>query len=104
VDKITWEQIVELEPMLLTLYSAARRADKGGESFCTAYAWYGEFGFKEQMLPLVGHEREEDEPEILNLSEAYDIAYNKILSALPPCRNCRLHSEDHEESYGNGLA
>lgn len=104
MSKITWEQIIELEPMLLTLYSAAMRADKGGVSFCKPYAWYGEGGFKEQLLCLVGHQRIEDEPEILNLADAYDIAYQTILDAIPPCRNCPLHSEDYEESYGDGLA
>jgi hypothetical protein len=89
-DTITWTQIVKLEPRLAALYRQAKavKDDKSKRSFCANTVWYGSYGragFKDRMVRLVGFETANPR---LQTMRAYDIAYGKLYSALPDCRNC----------------
>lgn len=78
--KITWDQLIELEPRLLDLYNKAK-ACKQTEGFCANRVWYG--GLKKDLCGLVGWNCKS--PSILNTEAAYEIAYDKVYSALPDC-------------------
>jgi len=79
---MTWEQMVTIEPRLLTLYKKAK-SYKPTEGFCAHQVWYGHYGLKSQMFKLVGF----CATGILGTPEAYDIAYDKIYNALPDCQH-----------------
>jgi hypothetical protein len=90
-ERISWKQLIALEPRLLELYREAKatRDDKGKSSFCANHAWYGRRGhegFKHRMCELIGYSRKDDP--VLGSKFAYDVAYHTIYNALPDCRNC----------------
>jgi hypothetical protein len=82
---MTFEELCELEPGLLTLYRRAKgvKDDRRKRSFCANAVWYGRF--KPVLCRLVGWEARNP---TLRTSEAYDLAYDTIYAALPDCRNC----------------
>ena len=89
-ERRTWNELVSIEPRLLALYRAAKaiRDNKGQPSFCANRVWYGvghQAGFKERLCRLVGYDASDPR---LQTSAAYDVAYHKVYSALPDCRNC----------------
>lgn len=90
-DKVIWEKLCELEPRLIALHKelSAIKDDKRNPSFCANRVWYGADGYsyKHRLNNLVGWEADTPYPE-LRTSQAYDVAYRMLYSALPDCRNC----------------
>jgi hypothetical protein len=90
-ESLTWEQLTELEPRLLTLYERARaiKDNRRKPSFCANRTWGEWGGLREQLSDLVGWavKRWGGDPRLAT-SRAYDIAYRKVYDALPDCRNC----------------
>jgi hypothetical protein len=82
---MNWQEIIEREPRLNELLKKAEeiKDDGSGEYFCANEIWYRDF--KPQLNKLVGYFTENT---VLNTSECYDIAYQKIYNVLPGCRNC----------------
>jgi hypothetical protein len=83
-EALTWPQLVELEPALLALYQEAQAVDGRDAHFCANQVWYD--SFKPRLLALAGWEAREP---ALRTQEAYDLAYETIYAALPPCRDCQ---------------
>ena len=81
--KLTWKRLIKIEPHLLTLYDEAKAVDGSAEHFCANAVWYERF--KPRLFSLVGWEC--SNPEI-RTQEAWDLAYETIYEALPPCRDC----------------
>lgn len=79
---MTWQELTETEPELLTLEAELQAiTDDGGATFCANAVWYGygKFngnGFKARLLALVSY------------SEGYDDAAAHLYDQLPGCRNC----------------
>jgi len=84
IPALTWPQLVELEPALLDLYRAAQAVDGRDAHFCANRVWYD--SFKPRLLALAGWEARQP---ALKMQEAYDLAYETIYAALPPCRDCQ---------------
>lgn len=87
--EITWRLLVKLEPGLNELYKEAKSIKpEPGKVFCANVVWYAESpggrDMKQRLCRLVGWDRRGDG--ILGTSEAYDVAYDKIYSALPDCQ------------------
>lgn len=84
---VSWSELVRLEPRLKTLLQHAK-SYQGGEGFCANKVWYGGdfLALRERMSRLVGWDRKTGYF-ILGTSEAYDIAYDKLYSALPDCQH-----------------
>lgn len=57
--------------------------DGRAEHFCANNVWYEHF--KPRLFPLVGWECRNPE---IRTQEAWDLAYETIYEALPPCRDC----------------
>jgi hypothetical protein len=88
VDSSTWDGLVAIEPRLNQLLDEATHADSSTPHFCAVAAWYGYndgIGFKGRMYRLVGFRAHDSR---LQTMQAYEIATQKIYSALPPCRGC----------------
>ena len=86
---ITWSMLVDLEPRLRDLLSNARavKDDPSAPSFCANEIWYRKNGLRDQLCELVGWSARKKDS-LLQSSDAYDLAYDKIYNALPDCRNC----------------
>jgi hypothetical protein len=91
MTKPTWRMLVKIEPELARLYDDVRAVrDPGGIWFCANNRWYGDAsggGFKSRLVRLVGFDAQSRDPRMRTM-EAYDVAYDKIYAALPPCRDC----------------
>ena len=83
--KITWDELVQLEPALDQLLQQVRQV-QAGPGFCANRVWYGPNGFKAKLLKLVGWERQDNHP-VLSTDEAYDVAYDVLYEALPACQH-----------------
>lgn len=85
IPLITWETMVQLEPRLGTLLEEIKNCQdlKLTKSFCANSVWAKKF--KQKMIQLVGWEAKITD---LSTDQAYDIAYNVLYGALPPCRSC----------------
>ena len=81
--KLTWKRLIKIEPRLLALYDEAKAVDGNAEHFCANTVWYERF--KPRLFSLVGWEC--GNPAI-RTQEAWDLAYETIYEALPPCRDC----------------
>ena len=91
-QRLTWEQLVKLEPELGRLLERAKATKSRGKHFCANARWYGfgqwRFaGLKPRLLWLVGWQRPDKHP-VLSSTEAYDLAYETVYEALPNCRDC----------------
>lgn len=94
-EKLTWEQVVELEPRLQVLFDEATAAGSRKESFCAFDAWYGRngegLGLKQRVSQLVGWGRRcvplDAREMTLQSHTAYDVAYQTIYHQLSDCRN-----------------
>jgi hypothetical protein len=87
---LTWATLVALEPQLAGLLAEAQavRDCDTAPYFCANAAWFGydgHRGFKPRLRRLVGWDRPDGHP-ALTSCEAYDLAYQTIYEALPPCR------------------
>ena len=85
-----WAVMVRIEPRLRRLLREIKRIrdDRQSEYFCRNAVWYGwhpfnNDGFKGEMHALVGFRAARPE---LRSSACYDIAYQALYHALPPCR------------------
>lgn len=96
VKRLSWEQLVGIEPELATLESDIRvhaEQHKLDENYCANAHWYGYryrgvdgAGFKDRLVSLVGSESRRGW--LIATPEAYDLAYEHLCDLLPPCRNC----------------
>jgi hypothetical protein len=88
--RAAWRELTKIEPGLQRLLDHIRtiKDDKSRPAFCANGVWYGYYGhpsLKEHMSHLVGWHAANPK---LRTMEAYDVAYTKLYSALPDCRNC----------------
>lgn len=91
-ESSTWLRLVELEPRLETLLRRAQTewATEPAE-YCAMRMWYGHpsprDGLRDTVSDLVGWTAKHRgaHPELCT-SLAYDIAYETVFDALPPCR------------------
>jgi hypothetical protein len=92
--RLDWATLVNLEPRLADLLRAAQNVEDDGKSsyFCGNAVWFGyngHLGLKPRLVGLVGFDRRGvlacDDLRLYD-SPAYDVAYSKVYSALPPCR------------------
>jgi hypothetical protein len=83
--KLTWQELVKREPRLRDLLREARAVDDSDPHFCANEVWYRHF--KPALCELVGWDARVQDG-VVNSSEAYDIAYDKIYNALPDCKAC----------------
>lgn len=94
-EKMTWDQVVALEPRLQILFDQAASAGFGREAFCASEAWFGvpgvSNGLKQRVMGLVGWQRKpmpgQVNETLLQSHMAYDAAYQSIYEQLPDCRN-----------------
>lgn len=90
-ERVTWEELVRLEPALESLRSKASAVrDTGGRSFCANRVWFGSadrVALKAQLDELVGWGVRWGDA-VLRSKAAYDVAYDRIYNELPACRNC----------------
>jgi len=93
--KVTFNELVALEPRLADLLTEAR-AYKPGPKFCANAVWYGyhgSLGLKSKLARLVGWARlvplagaiDAATEETLKSSQAYDVGYGTVYDALPDC-------------------
>lgn len=82
---MTWEELTGLEPRLNRLFLEAQMVNGDEGQFCANHVWF--HSFKPILVELVGWERGGPPVELMT-EEAYDLAYDKIYNALPPCRDC----------------
>jgi hypothetical protein len=83
--KLTWEKLMQLEPRLRGLWQEAQHCDRFcGDRFCGMEAWPA---LKPRLVEIVGHCRSDFHP-VLGTAAAYEIAYDRLLEAVPPCRGC----------------
>jgi hypothetical protein len=88
-----FSELVSLEARLAVLLLEAQAVcdDGAGEWFCgvAAFGGYdGHRGLKGCVVKLVGWGREDRHP-VLGSPAAYDVVYQTILDAVPPCRGPR---------------
>lgn len=83
--RVTWEQVADLVPDLKLMLKLAKSIRRPKGSWCSNRMWYAIF--KPRLQELVGDGCPRKNP-MLRSSEAYDVAYNTIYNALPPCRDC----------------
>ena len=84
---MTWKEMVKIEPHLAKLLKEAKSHKGGPGHRCANDIWYdygspGMNGLKSDVHALVGWEAQN---RLLSSSRCYDIAYQKIYSALPDC-------------------
>ncbi len=92
LSKITWEYLVAQEPFLQDLLSEALAIKDDGARFCANARFTlrhgGQCSFRERIAALVGwYSPHVDTP--LETGQAYRVACDTIMAALPECRNCR---------------
>lgn len=84
---LTWESLVECEPLLAELRQDVERVkDDGGDSFCNSRVWFLD-GYKERMVGLVGW-YSESPYEVMRTDDAYETTYQTLYAIFPACRNC----------------
>jgi len=82
----TWADLINAEPRLVDLQREAKAVNGDAPHFCANAVWYGPGGLRERVIALVGEDRRPDP--LLGTSAAYDVAYHRVYTALPNCRNC----------------
>jgi hypothetical protein len=79
-----WTDLVAIEPGLAVLLEdIAGTADPGGKAFCAETLWHNEF--KPRLMWLAGFRARNYR---LRSRMAYDVALDRLHSALPECRGC----------------
>jgi hypothetical protein len=83
----TWADLAELEPRLQPMLNEIQSIKDDGQSrrFCADEIWVSEF--KPELCRIIGFGRRPAHP-ILSTAFAYEIAFDKLRDAFPPCRNC----------------
>lgn len=96
---LTWTQLVRLEPRLGQFHLDCRFADHHEpDGFDAELAWNGTQtvpGLKHRLDLLVGAHADGQDPRI-RTSQAYDLACEECLKALPPNRSAIKHPEMQE--------
>jgi hypothetical protein len=83
---VDWKELVAIEPELAKLYEeVCSLKDPGGRSFCAEAVWHRQL--KARLTWLVGFRAHGDDPRLRSMA-AYDIAFETVYGALPPCRGC----------------
>jgi hypothetical protein len=93
-----FEALAALDPRLAELAEEAR-AVEAGRSFCRNLVFVRDF--KPRVCVLAGWNRDEG-PAELQTSRAYDVMYDVVRGALPPCRGCEhdhADEDDYEDNY-----
>jgi len=85
-NKITWEDIIEIEPRLKELYQIAKNEDRPDlpANYCANEIFHKQL--KPKITRLAGWGARNPE---LRSCRAYDVAYHKIVDALPACQHDR---------------
>ena len=83
----TWADFTRLEPRLSGMLAEIRTITDDGESrcFCSDQIWSERF--KPELCRLIGFHRKPGH-RVLSTAFAYEIAFDKLRGAFPPCRNC----------------
>ena len=94
-EKLTWKQLILLEPRLEKLLAEINALPPvvRTRAECNLIRWYGQTGnpgYKYQMSGLVGWAVKVKKTP-LSTNRAYDIAYEKLFYALPGCAKCQIH-------------
>lgn len=91
-EALSWDGLVDADYRLGVLLDLIEDLKPGDGHFCANEAWYGttdpDAGIRARMDALVGWNREESTPDLLQSREAYDLAYDTLYDALPNCRGC----------------
>src|SRR5687767_12705993 len=89
---LTWQDLAALEPRLGDLHARARST----RGLCEVCAFFGRWedgrymsGLKADVVRLVGYASEHPDRR-LHMRAAYDIAYHRVLRAIPSCPRCRV--------------
>lgn len=81
-----WAASVAHDPRISQLYErAARIRDNGGPVFCATDIWYKELKPELQRLVSWNHRNP-----LFRTAKFFDMAYNRIYCAMPPCRGVRV--------------
>ena len=90
-SRLTWADLVALEPRLTELAAEIRARGHHGKppaTFCANCEWYGYrgrgVGYKARLCALVGWTARTEDP-TLRSSRAYQIAYEHCYDQLPDC-------------------
>jgi len=79
-----WTDLVAIEPELARLHAEIEgTVDPGGRAFSAEALWHTEF--KPKLMWLVGFRAQNHR---LRNRMAYEVALERLYSALPPCRGC----------------
>lgn len=83
---LDWEMLLDYEPQLAHLLRDAITADsdRNAERFCRQTFLQKEL--RPLLSGLVGHRRTAGQHSILGTFDAYAVAYQKLMNAVPPCR------------------
>src|SRR4051812_42225735 len=90
---LSWEEMVAVEPRLARLVAEAEALEVTAEDL--SYCRYGPFlhgsevspGFLNRLRGLVGWCSPHHDP-FMSSMHAWEIAWPRVLAALPPCRCC----------------
>ena len=92
LDTVTWEEISAHEPALNDLLIEARSTKDDGQYFCKHEAYASghknHVSFKKRLNQLVGFSAKKHRGFFLATEQAWRVATNTILEALPLCRTC----------------
>ena len=89
MPKVTFDELVKLEPKLGSLLEEAKAMKRASPPFCANAVWYGYRGYpgiKPRLIRLVGWNSKNPDS-LLHGERAYDVAYQTIYHALPDCRH-----------------
>lgn len=82
---LSWEVIIAIDPFFYDLLREIQGV-RAGENFCANRIWFEIY--KPAIVRRIGWHAPNYAPEILKTVRAYEIAYEKLYSALPDCQNC----------------
>lgn len=95
VDRLTWDQLAELEPRLRALEAEvrafadgyAKRRVRCANAVMLGFGSFDGRGIKDRLQRLVGWYRPDRHP-VLSSALAYDLAGDRLYRLLPDCRGC----------------
>jgi len=93
VLEVSWKTLSNLESGLLDLLDEANEVKDSGRrsSFCSI-EYFSKY-FADRLSDMVGPWHDDIHPKLKSI-EAIDLAKDTIMAALPPCRNCKKHSQE----------
>jgi hypothetical protein len=75
---VDWDRLIHLRPGLLDIENEMKEQAPVPLASLERRAWYGDGGFKEAMMALVGWGQAKGDP--AGTSQAYDVAYDHLLT------------------------